>query len=103
MAQPSEAADAQQQEAKMMERRLKALQAEQQKRNLVKRYLTTDAYERLMNVRVANSELYAQLMDLVIAMAQSNRITGQLTEQQLKQILSRLTYRKESTIEFKHK
>ncbi len=80
-----------------------ALQVEQQKRLAVKRYLTVGAYERLMNVRVANFELYSQLVDLLLNMAQSQRVTGQITEDQLKQILSRLTYKKESTIEFKHK
>lgn len=82
---------------------MQALQAEQQKRIAVKRYLTIGAYERLMNVRVANFELYTQLIDLLLTMAQSQRITGQITEDQLKQILSRLTYRKETNIEFKHK
>ncbi len=95
--------DAEGERAKMMQQRMQALQAEQQKRMAAKKYLTTGAYERLMNVRVANFELYSQLVDLIIAMAQSQRVTGQITEDQLKQILVRLTYRKESTIEFKHK
>ena len=56
-----------------------------------------------MNVRFANFELYSQLVDLMINMVQSQRVTGQITEEQLRQILARLTYRKESTIEFKHK
>ena len=100
MAQPSEAEG---ERAKLMQQRMQALQAEQQKRIAVKRYLTIGAYERLMNVRVANFELYTQLIDLLLTMAQSQRITGQITEDQLKQILSRLTYRKETNIEFKHK
>jgi programmed cell death protein 5 len=100
LAQP---ADAEEERAKRMQQRLQALQIEQQKRLAVKKYLTIGAYERLMNVRVANFELYSQLVDLLINMAQSQRVTGQITEEQLKQILARLTYRKESTIEFKHK
>jgi programmed cell death protein 5 len=87
----------------MMQQRIQALQAEQQKRLAVKRHLTIGAYERLMNVRVSNFELYSQLVDLLLAMAQSRRISGQVTEEQLKQILAKLTYRKESTIEFRHK
>lgn len=86
-----------------MEKRIRALQLDQQKRSIVKKYMTVEAYERLMNVRVANHDLYSQLVDLIIAMAQQQRITSQLTEDQLKQILTRLTFKKESTIEFKHK
>ncbi|MDE1834317.1 MAG: hypothetical protein KGH64_03190 [Candidatus Micrarchaeota archaeon] len=88
---------------KLIERRMKALQIEQQKRNLVKRFMTIEAYERLMNVRVANFELYSQLLDLIISSVQSNRVTGQITEAQLKDILARMTYKPESRIEFKHK
>ena len=75
----------------------------QQKRNVVKKYMSVAAYERLMNVRVANHDLYSQLMDLIIAMAQQQRLTSQLTEEQLKQILTRLTYKPEPKMEFKHK
>ena len=103
MAEAPSDADQQAASRAAMEKRYRELQMEQQKRNAVKKYLTVEAYERLMNVRVANRDLYSQLIDLIIAMVQSNRITSQLTEQQLKQILTRLTYKKESTIEFKHK
>lgn len=82
---------------------MRALQAEQQKRAAIKKYLTVGAYERLMNVRVANFELYSQLVNMLLATVQNQGITGQITEEQLKQILGRLTYKKESTIEFKHK
>ncbi len=99
----AQSTDAEEERAKAMQQRLQALQIEQQKRLAVKKYMTIGAYERLMNVRVANYELYSQLVDLIINMAQSQRVTGQITEEQLKQILARLTYRKESTIEFKHK
>ncbi len=101
MVQPSE--DEGEQQQKLMEKRIRALQLDQQKRSIVKKYMTVEAYERLMNVRVANHDLYSQLVDLIIAMAQQQRITSQLTEDQLKQILTRLTFKKESTIEFKHK
>ena len=39
---------------KELNKRLKAIQLEQQKRLLAKRYMTEGAYERLMNVRVSN-------------------------------------------------
>lgn len=95
--------DAEAERQKALQQRMRALQAEQQKRMAIKKYLTVGAYERLMNVRVANFELYSQLVNLLLASVQNQGITGQITEEQLKQILGRLTYKKESTIEFKHK
>lgn len=88
---------------KEMNRRLREMQAEQEKKATVKRLMTPEAYERLMNVRVANYELFAQLLDLLIAMARGNRITGKITEPQLRDLLSRLTFKPEPKIEFKHK
>lgn len=88
---------------KAVARRMKALQLEQQKRDIVRRYLEPGAYERLMNVRVSNYDLYAQLLDLIISMVQSNRITSRLSEDQLISILTKLTSRPEPTIEFRHK
>jgi programmed cell death protein 5 len=103
LAQEEEPQNEEQQMRKALSKRLKDMQIEQQKRNVVKRFLTPDAYERLMNVRVANYELYSQLMDLIIAMAQSNKLYAKLTEAQLKDILGRLTQKPETKIEFKHK
>ncbi len=88
---------------KEMAKRLRALQMEQQKRELMKRFMTTDAYERLMNVRISSHELYSQLVDIILTMVQSKRITGKITEPQLREILARLTYKPESKIEFRHK
>jgi DNA-binding TFAR19-related protein (PDSD5 family) len=88
---------------KQLAARQRAMQVEQQKREIAKRYMTAEAYERLMNVRISSHELYSQLMDIVIAMIQAKRITAKLTEPQLKEILTRLTYKPEPTIKFQHK
>ncbi len=82
---------------------LKQAQVEQQKKEVMRRFLESAAYERLMNVRISNPELYDQLVGLVVSMVQSNRITGKLTEAQLVSLISRLTYKREPTIAFKHK
>lgn len=84
-------------------RRIRAMQIEQQKRELVRKFLDSGAYERLMNVRLANPELYSQLIDLIIQMARSGRAEGIITEEQLRAILAKLTYKPESKIEFKRK
>ncbi len=83
--------------------RLRQMQAEQQKRERARRLMTPEAYERLMNVRMANYELYSQLVDLVISLAQSGRATSRITEEQLKSILAKMTYRPEAGIEYRHK
>ena len=81
----------------------KAAQIEQQKKEVMQRLLEPKAYERLMNIRAANMELYSQMVNLIISLAQGQRINGKLTEQQLLMILQKVTARPESKIEFKHK
>jgi programmed cell death protein 5 len=88
---------------KALQKRMRVMQEEQQKRELARRFMTPEAYERLMNVRISNRELYSQLINLILAMVQQNRLSGKLTEEQLKQILGKLTFRPEPTIEYKHK
>ena len=82
---------------------IKKAQMEQQKKELMKQFLEPDAYERLMNVRLSNPELYNQLVNLIVSLVQSNRIAGKLTEEQLKAILAKITFKREPKIEFKHK
>ncbi len=84
-------------------KRMRELQMEQQKKELARKYMTPGAYERLMNVRVANYELYSQLVNFILSLAQSGKATSRITEEQLKSILAKLTYKPEPTIEFKHK
>lgn len=88
---------------KAMQKRMQEIQVARQKRALLQKLMTAEAYERFMNVRVANPELYEKLTDWMLAMAQSNRIQGQITEEQLKDILARLTQKPDTKIEFKHK
>jgi len=82
---------------------MRRAQVEQQKKELMKQFLAPGAYERLMNIRLSNQELYEQLVSLIISLAQSNRISGKVSEDQFRSILEKVTYKKEPTIEFKHK
>ena len=84
-------------------RQLRKLQIEQEKKAVMKRLMEPAAYERLMNVRVSNYDLYAQLLNMLVGMAQSNRLGKPISEQELKGLLARLTYRPEPKIEFRHK
>jgi DNA-binding TFAR19-related protein (PDSD5 family) len=82
---------------------MKEAEAEQQRKTLLRRFLDDASYERMMNIRASNPELYLQLADLIISLIQSNRITGKILEPQFLQLLHKLTYRPEPKIEFKHK
>jgi DNA-binding protein len=82
---------------------MKEAQVEQQRKALLRQVLDDKAYERMMNVRASNYELYKQLVGVIASLAQSNRIQGKLTEPQFISILTRLTSRPESQISFKRK
>ncbi len=81
----------------------KAAQEEQQRKAMLRRYLDDASYERMMNIKASNGELYLQLTELIIQIVQSNRITGKIPEAQFLQLLRKLTYRPEPTLTFKHK
>lgn len=82
---------------------LKNAQLEERKREILRQFLEPKAYERVMNIRISNRDLYDQLVNMVVSLVQSNKITGKITEAQLRSILERITYKREPTIEFKHK
>jgi programmed cell death protein 5 len=82
---------------------LRQAQLEQQKKEIMRKFLDGPAYDRMMNVRVSNPELYDQLVSLVVQLVQSNRVAGKISEGQLKSLIEKLTFRKEPTISFKHK
>ncbi|MGC8478466.1 MAG: DNA-binding protein [Candidatus Micrarchaeia archaeon] len=82
---------------------LKEAEAEQQRKEVLRRFLDDASYERMMNIRASNRELYLQLADLIISLVQSNRLASKLTEAQFLQLLQKLTYRPEPKISFRHK
>lgn len=88
---------------KAVEARLHQAAIEQQKKEVLRKLMSQAAYDRLMNIRLSNYELYSQIVDLIISLAQNGRISGLLTEEQLVAILQKVTYKKEPTVEFKHK
>ncbi|MDE1856310.1 MAG: hypothetical protein KGH49_03705 [Candidatus Micrarchaeota archaeon] len=88
---------------KEMQRRMQERQLELQKREILKRFLTPEAYERMMNVRISNPEVYNRLVELVISMVQGGSLPGKINEEQVKDLLTRLTTREQPKLEFKHK
>jgi programmed cell death protein 5 len=87
---------------KMLQRKLKELQKKQQleiqKKSIARTYLDAKAYERLMNIRLVNPELYDAVIALIIQLVNSGRLKTKLTEEQLLQILSQLTQKREGGI-----
>ena len=88
---------------KRISEQLKMQQLEQQKKEIMSKFLDSAAYERLMNIRSANPELYDQVVNLVISLIQTKRIEGKLTEEQLKSVLQRITARPDTKIDYKRK
>lgn len=88
---------------KRMAELIKSQQLEQQKKEILRKFLDDEAYERVMNIRLTNSELYDQLVNVIISLAQGNRLSSKITNEQLRSLITRLTYKPETKIEFKRK
>jgi len=83
--------------------RYKAVQQEQQIRLYMHQIVDSNAYERLMNIYASNKELYMQIAQLLINIVRSNKSIQKITEQQLVDLINRMTQKRETKIEFKHK
>lgn len=76
-----------------------AYKAELQAKALLKRLLTSEAYERMMRIKISNPELYAQLLSLIAYLYQQGSLRSRINEVQLKELVSKiLQKRKETTI-----
>lgn len=87
----------------MRQRRLAEIRQSQalelQKKSLLKNLVEPAAYERLMNVRIANPELYDQLIAVLAQLYRGGQVSGKITEEQVLQLLGKLMgQRKEPTI-----
>jgi len=80
---------------------------EQKAKAMLKNYLTSEAYERMANIRISNPELYSQLLSLVAYLAQQGKINSskRLGEEELKQFASKVVAktRHETTITRRNK
>ena len=85
------------------QRRLQQMQAEAQKKELLRRLLSDSAYERMMNVRLSSPELYDRVVSSLAYVAQSGKPMGQIGDEQLYSLLQKLTQKRETSIEFKSK
>ncbi|NYZ76493.1 hypothetical protein H0N98_04550 [Candidatus Micrarchaeota archaeon] len=76
---------------------------EMQKKFALKYIVDAQAYERLMNVKIANPALYDQIVTMLIYLYQNKQVKGKVTDAQLKAILAKITARKEPEITFRKK
>ncbi|KUO40208.1 MAG: hypothetical protein AVW06_02740 [Hadesarchaea archaeon DG-33-1] len=69
-------------------------QYEVQKRLAMQQILTPEARSRLANIRAAKPEFAEQIELQLIQLAQAGRVTSQITDAQLREILKRLQERR---------
>ncbi|MCX8194676.1 MAG: hypothetical protein N3G22_01030 [Candidatus Micrarchaeota archaeon] len=86
-----------------LQAKLQKLQIEMKKKELLRKMLSNEAYERMMNVRLSNPELYEKVVHSLAYIAQSGRSMGQISDEQLYSLLARMSQRKETSIEFRRK
>lgn len=65
-------------------------QIEMQKQAILRRILTSDARQRLNNLKMVKPEFAEQLELQLIQLAQQNKISIPMTDEQLKEILKKL-------------
>ncbi|MEE8403570.1 MAG: DNA-binding protein [Candidatus Hydrothermarchaeaceae archaeon] len=80
------------QEERLVEDR--AVQIDAQKRSILMGVLTPEAKNRLANIKLARPEFGVQIENLLIQIAQSGSVTQKITDQQLKEILLKISKKK---------
>ncbi|MCD6246890.1 MAG: hypothetical protein J7J87_00440 [Candidatus Diapherotrites archaeon] len=77
---------------------MKQIEAERQLNIILRKLLTSEARERLKNVRLVNQELYLRAIQQIMALAQAGKLTERVTDEQMKKILMLLSKKKETRI-----
>ena len=75
----------------------KARELELRKRLFSQQVLSGEAFERLMNIRAANPELYAQIVELLVALRQAGRLQARLSDEEFRKLLERVMPAKRET------
>ncbi len=88
---------------RLYEQKMRQMQQDAQKRDLLRRMLDEKGYERMTNVRIANPELYEKVVQSLAYVAQSGKPMGKVSEEQLYQLLRKMTQERETSIEFRRK
>ena len=67
---------------------------EQQRQQILRAILTTQARERLGNIKVARPEIAENIENQLILLAQNGRLQSKINDEQLRELLSRILPRK---------
>ena len=79
-------------------------QIEQQRQMILKGILTNEARERLSRIKLAKPDYATMLENQLIQLASTGRVSGKITDEQLRTLLKQLTQtRREGTITFKRR
>ncbi len=79
-------------------------QIEAMRKEVLTKYLTKEARERLSNLRYAHAELADAVENMILQSAMTNRIAGVIDDAKLKEILNALSQPKnEGKIKFQRK
>jgi programmed cell death protein 5 len=70
------------------------MQIEAQKRKILMSILTPEARNRLANIKLAKPEFAAQIENLLIQASQTGNLAQKITDQQLKEILLKISKKK---------
>lgn len=93
-------AELQQQAQNQAAQEEQAKRMEMQKQNVLRQILTTEARQRLANIRLANPHMADTVEMQLIQLAQSGRIQGIIDDTMLRNILAQITpQQREITIE----
>jgi len=79
----------------------KQLEAEAQLSALLRKILTDEARTRLNNVKLVNKELYLKASQAIMYLVQAKRLQGKMSEAELKELLLKLSAKKEMKIKRK--
>ncbi len=88
---------------KQLQERIQAAYIEEKKKEVVRRFLDGKAYERVMNIKTVNPELYDKIVELIVQLAGSGRLRKKLSDDELLAILSKVTERREPSIQIRRK
>jgi len=95
------------QRQKLLRKKLAEMQkmqeAEAQLRSVLRTATEPEAYERLMNVRIASPEVYMQVARVIVTLYSNKQLAAKVSEKDLRGLLVRLTAKHEGTIDIKRK
>ncbi|MCX8174723.1 MAG: hypothetical protein N3E51_00765 [Candidatus Micrarchaeota archaeon] len=88
---------------KLYQERIRQAQLEAKKKELLRRLLSSEAYERMMNVRISSPEVYEKALSSLAYFAQQHGFGQKISDEQLYALLRRLTQEPQTRIEFRRK